>query len=65
MWTGEFPGVVECRERGWYCIFEGGSWRPCTEDTPGAEEDLNRWTRFVMSGAFAEQEKERPDGTRI
>lgn len=48
MWTGEWPGVVECRERGWYTVLEKGTWRPCAQDVPGAVEDLNRWTRFVM-----------------
>jgi hypothetical protein len=42
-WSGEFPGVAECREFGLYtrpapdhgCI-------PCAPTDPGATEDLNR-----------------------
>lgn len=58
-WTGEWPGVVECRERGWYsvflpergeCVRHMGAWWPCTADYPDAGEDLNRWTVFIMSG---------------
>jgi hypothetical protein len=58
-WTGEWPGVAECREFGWYayCPGDGSGWHPCTKDHPGAKEDLNllyvqaRWNprlgRFV------------------
>ena len=50
-WTGEWPGVVECQEKGWYCIFvPHKGFFPCTKDYPKATEDLNRWTVFVMSG---------------
>lgn len=55
-WTGEWPGVLECRERGWYCQdghgphYRWGSFCPCPPDAPGAIEDLNRWVRFVASG---------------
>jgi hypothetical protein len=45
-WTGEWPGLAECREFGWYLkevtdkeIYE------CDKDAIGAEEDLNRLTR--------------------
>lgn len=56
-WTGEFPGVAECRERGWYCVERrdvrhpiGGVFWPCTSDYPGATEDLNRWAIFAQTG---------------
>jgi hypothetical protein len=54
-WTGEWPGAVECRERGWYAVFEPGgtsrtAWRRCSKDTPGAVEDLTRWTIYQMAG---------------
>lgn len=58
-WTGEWPGVAECRERGWYAILlpERGAWKrghgawwPCTADFPGATEDLNRLTIFEHTG---------------
>lgn len=58
-WAGEWPGVVECRERGWYAVLDHsrgtsvrpmGRWWPCTKDYPGATEDLNRWTYFQQTG---------------
>jgi hypothetical protein len=42
-WTGEWPGVAECREYGWYCTFDHKrGWRVVGADEPGAREDLNR-----------------------
>lgn len=55
-WTGEWPGVAECRERGWYAQ-DGhgpdprwGSFCPCSADTPGAIPDLNRLAWFYATG---------------
>lgn len=45
IWTGLWPGVMECEEFGWYSYFVPNgrpSWRPCTSDHPGAAHDLNR-----------------------
>lgn len=41
-WPGEWPGVAECREFGWYAKFTDRGWERCGKDTPGASEDLNR-----------------------
>jgi hypothetical protein len=42
-WSGIWPGVTECREFGWYALLvPGQGWQPCSADTPGATEDLNR-----------------------
>jgi hypothetical protein len=40
-WTGEWPGVAECREFGWYAIFKNG-WQSVDPSTPGATPNLNR-----------------------
>jgi hypothetical protein len=52
VWTGHWPGVLECEERGWYTRFDSsrGGWTPCSKDDPGAIPDLNRWTYFRHSG---------------
>lgn len=45
-WTGEWPGVAECREFGWYSYWELGETTrrrvSCSADHPEASEDLNR-----------------------
>lgn len=47
-WTGFWPGVIECRERGWYVV--GPPWVPVPPGTEGATEDLNRWSYFRQAG---------------
>lgn len=56
-WTGEWPGVAECRELGFYCVERpgtrhpvGGCFWPCTPDYPGAREDLNRLASYHAYG---------------
>lgn len=51
-WTGEWPGVVECKELGWFSIRNphGVGWIPVEPGTPGATEDLNRWTYYALTG---------------
>jgi hypothetical protein len=56
VWEGEWPGVSECRKRGWFCT-DGhyshprfGPFRPCSPKTPGAMEDINRFVRFTTYG---------------
>jgi hypothetical protein len=42
-WSGEWPGVVECRQFGWYSFMcPGRGWVRCAKDHPEASEDLNR-----------------------
>jgi hypothetical protein len=53
-WTGLWPGVAECRERGWYVEMSGPPHYKigprCNADHPLATEDLNRWAVFVRFG---------------
>lgn len=57
-WTGEWPGVAECRELGFFCVEApgmgphpvGGCFWPCSPDYPGATEDLNRLARYKATG---------------
>ena len=42
-WSGEYPGVAECREFGWYARpATDHRYIPCAPTDPGATEDLNR-----------------------
>jgi hypothetical protein len=41
-WTGEWPGLAECREFGWYSRRAPKGWVSCERDHPEAAEDLNR-----------------------
>lgn len=42
-WSGEWPGVAECREFGWYALFSpSDGWVRCGADQSGAHPDLNR-----------------------
>jgi len=42
-WTGEWPGVLECQEFGWYAkLIKGQGWVPCDKNDEGASENLNR-----------------------
>lgn len=49
-WDGEWPGVAECRQRGWYARRAERGWAPCTADEPGARPDLNRLTFYDCEG---------------
>lgn len=60
-WTGIWPGVLECRERGFFVRIigpdgkltdnfraPGTNYVPCGPDDEGAREDLNRLDQFRM-----------------
>jgi hypothetical protein len=50
-WTGEWPGIAECREYGFWAVFGPDlippqwGWVPVPVGTPEATEDLNRLNR--------------------
>ena len=42
-WSGEWPGLRECREFGWYAkLVRGKGWTACDKSDEGASENLNR-----------------------
>lgn len=48
-WSGEWPGLAECREFGWYVKWVetdhpwgGTCWQRCGPEDPDARGDLNR-----------------------
>lgn len=50
-WTGVWPGVIECIERGFFCYEDpqrltGKYWVSCGPDHPQARADLNRLARY-------------------
>ena len=52
-WTGEWPGVAECRERGWYIQMDPDTHLlgpRCDANHPHASEDLNRWAIYIQTG---------------
>lgn len=50
-WTGYWPGVEGCVERGWFSkLVPGRGWQPTTIDDPDASCDLNRYVIEVFRG---------------
>ena len=71
-WTGEWPGVAECREWGWYARWtlvtaysrygrpDSGPEECCGPDNPDAHEDLNRLALAAATGEVVwNRERER------
>lgn len=53
IWTGRWPGVVECEELGFWTLDlcqEGRGFVTCTAGTPGATADLNKLAAVAGSG---------------
>lgn len=43
VWTGTWPGVEDCQRLDFWCTDPAHPpMKPCTKETPGAAEDLNR-----------------------
>lgn len=49
VWTGEWPGKLACREFGWWVLDTDHGLIPVPVDTPGAREDLNRWSLWYQA----------------
>jgi hypothetical protein len=56
-WTGYWPGVLECHEKGWLVKFIPdfpgalrGHYEQATADDPKACADLNRWVVYEITG---------------
>lgn len=53
-WTGYWPGVVECHEKGWLCKPRSKNpwdgYVSATPDDPDATADLNRWVYYAVTG---------------
>jgi len=49
-WSGQWPGVFECRALDWYARRAASGWVPCSADTAGARPDLNRLAFFAAHG---------------
>jgi hypothetical protein len=53
-WEGIWPGVLECREYGFWCLWGPDmnppqrGWVPVPAGTPGATEDLNTLARRTV-----------------
>jgi hypothetical protein len=52
-WSGEYPGLTECREYGLWSV--GPPWKSVPAGTPDAREDLNR----LMSTCFWSAQKQK------
>lgn len=65
-WSGEWPGVAECREYGFWSVFGPGlnppqpGWMSVPEGTPGARENLNRLYRDCQWDAVQQKWVQSP-----
>ena len=48
-WAGEWPGIYECRELGFYARRVERGWARCEPEASGAREDLNRLAEFWVA----------------
>lgn len=50
VWTGEWPGDLECREFDLWSKWTDHGWEETTKDDPAATEDLNRLVTLAAEG---------------
>jgi len=53
-WSGQHPGVDDCRRLGWYAVRTPDGWMSAAPETPGAVEDLNR---LISEGVWDEEQQ--------
>lgn len=63
VWTGYWPGTIECVDRGWFSYFkpdfgEGMGWAQCGPEHLGAGPDLNR---LMIETVYDKKLKKRVD----
>lgn len=47
LWSGFYPGDIECARLGYWCKFDNG-WKTCDESDPNAVPDLNKYIQLVV-----------------
>ena len=59
-WTGEWPGIAECREFGWYVRYVPGQGMVrCDKDDTGATADLARFSAWFNQQAGGSEDNEK------
>ena len=73
-WSGEWPGMAECREYGFYCYCDPRGygnpamhygWMPCEKDHPKAQPDMNRLMRECAWDRTAKKWVLKPDSSSV
>lgn len=61
LWTGHWPGVLDCQALGWYYSLKTN--QPCAPTAPDAREDLNRLALYQHLCAQVKNLLDQPDGS--
>jgi hypothetical protein len=70
VWTGRWPGEVECEREDWWSYFDQArGWIRCPADAPDASHDLNRLLEAAAGGYLVwsreQQEWVRPNADKL